>query len=144
MGLYRTGQFLPTYVGRIERAIARTTPARVFQAEFARSFYRTAERRTRLLGQARLAAIDLYSFRRDAMEYALQASSIPTSADVEELAEIDRFWEAENALVRNDASNLIQMTQGESTEIRFDPHGNLLPRGHDTWAVERMQAGESL
>ena len=49
MGLFRTGQFLPTYVGRIERAIARTTPARVFQAEFARSFYRTAERRTRLL-----------------------------------------------------------------------------------------------
>ena len=78
------------------------------------------------------------------MEYALQASSVPTSADVEELAELDRFWEAENALVRNDASNLIQMTQGESTEIRFDPHGNLLPRGHDTWAVERMQAGEDL
>ena len=88
MGLYRTGQFLPTYVGRIERAIARTTPARVFQAEFARSFYRTAERRTRLLGQARLVAIDLYSFRRDAMEYALQASPTPTSADVEELMNV--------------------------------------------------------
>ena len=144
MGLYRTGQFLPTYVGRIERAIARATPARVFQAEFVRTFYDTAERRTRLLGQARLAAIDLYSFRREAVEYALQASPASTSADVEELAEIDRFWEAENALVRNDASNLIQMTQGESTEIRFDPHGNLLPRGHDTWAVERMQAGEGL